>query len=500
MITGYRDHGHMLVCNMDPRRVMAELTGRSSGYSKGKGGSMHMFARSVGFYGGHGIVGAQIPLGTGLAFAHQYREDGGVCVAYMGDGAVNQGQVYESFNMAALWKLPVLYVIENNRYAMGTAGPRSPPASRPVRARRGLRHPGPSGGRHGRGRGARQGRARPCEQVRAGQGPVILEAMTYRYRGHSMSDPAKYRTKEEVQEMRERHDPIEALRKVIADGQRPTRTISRASTRRSATSSTRRRGSPRTARSRTRASSGPTSWSRPETREQTRCRSAGRTDADPDPDAGTVADHDRGQPRQVAKKEGDAVKSGDVIAEIETDKATMEVEAVDEGRSARSWSPAGTEGVAVNTPIAMLLGDGEDAARRAAPPAPTADDRRRAQAGRRRPRAAARSRRDEAGRRAPAPAAPRRRREPEMPAGTEMVRQTVREALRDAMAEEMRRDPDVFLMGEEVAEYQGAYKVSQGLLEEFGARRVIDTPITEYGFAGLGVGAAMAGLGRSSSS
>ncbi len=157
VITGYRDHGHMLVCNMDPRRVMAELTGRITGYSKGKGGSMHMFARSVGFYGGHGIVGGQVPLGTGLAFAHKYREDGGICVAYMGDGAVNQGQVYESFNMAALWKLPILYVIENNRYAMGTsqvARRRRPEA---VRARPRLRHPRPSGRRHGRGRGACQG-------------------------------------------------------------------------------------------------------------------------------------------------------------------------------------------------------------------------------------------------------------------------------------------------------------------------------------------------------
>ena len=152
VITGYRDHGHMLVCNMDPRRVMAELTGRSTGYSKGKGGSMHMFARSVGFYGGHGIVGGQVPLGTGLAFAHKYREDGGICVAYMGDGAVNQGQVYESFNMAALWKLPILYVIENNRYAMGTSqvARRRRPAA--VRARPRLRHPRPSGRRHGRGR------------------------------------------------------------------------------------------------------------------------------------------------------------------------------------------------------------------------------------------------------------------------------------------------------------------------------------------------------------
>ena len=185
------------------------------------------------------------------------------------------------------------------------------------------------------------------------------------------------------------------------------------------------------------------------------------------------------------KNEGDAVRSGDVIAEIETDKATMEVEAVDEGTLGKILVPAGTEGVAVNTPIAMLLGDGEDpsALDGAMAPAPAAAE---PPAERRKPAAAPR--------RAPCRKAVKAPREPEVPAGTEMVRQTVREALRDAMAEEMRRDPDVFLMGEEVAEYQGAYKVSQGLLEEFGAKRVIDTPITEYGFAGLGVGAAMAGL------
>jgi pyruvate dehydrogenase E1 component alpha subunit len=216
VITGYRDHGHMLVCNMDPRRVMAELTGRSSGYSKGKGGSMHMFARSVGFYGGHGIVGAQVPLGTGLAFAHRYREDGGICVAYMGDGAVNQGQVYESFNMAALWKLPILYVIENNRYAMGTSQVRA--AAGQHLCERGHAYGIP--GHQVDGMDVVEVHAKAGElvqQVRGGGGPVILEALTYRYRGHSMSDPAKYRTKEEVQEMRERHDPIDLLRKVISD-------------------------------------------------------------------------------------------------------------------------------------------------------------------------------------------------------------------------------------------------------------------------------------------
>ena len=216
VITGYRDHGHMLVCKLDPRTIMAELTGRSGGVSKGKGGSMHMFSREKGFYGGHGIVGGQIPLGTGLAFAHQYRGDGGVTVAYMGDGAVNQGQVYESFNMAALWKLPILYVIENNRYAMGTAQARA--AAGPKLCERGHAYGIPGHEVDGMDVVAVHAKAEELvRQVRGGDGPVILEAMTYRYRGHSMSDPAKYRTKEEVQEMRERHDPIDLLRKVIVD-------------------------------------------------------------------------------------------------------------------------------------------------------------------------------------------------------------------------------------------------------------------------------------------
>ncbi len=216
IVTSYRDHGHMLACGMDPKGVMAELTGRRGGYSRGKGGSMHMFSREKNFYGGHGIVGAQVPIGTGLAFAHRYREDGGICVAYMGDGAVNQGQVYESFNMAALWKLPILYVIENNRYAMGTAQARSAAGQR--LCDRGHAYGIPGHQVDGMDVVAAHARAEELiDQVRGGAGPVILEAMTYRYRGHSMSDPAKYRTKEEVQEMRERHDPIDSLRKVIAD-------------------------------------------------------------------------------------------------------------------------------------------------------------------------------------------------------------------------------------------------------------------------------------------
>ena len=218
VITGYRDHGHMLVCGMDPRRVMAELTGRATGYSKGKGGSMHMFAKDKKFYGGHGIVGAQMPLGTGIAFAHQYNEDGGLCVAYCGDGAVNQGQVYEAFNMAALWKLPVLYVIENNRYGMGTAVTRAAAGQR--LCDRGMAYGIPGEQVDGMDVLAVQETAsRLAGRIRAGEGPMILEAMTYRYRGHSMSDPAKYRTKDEVEEMRTQHDPIDHLRKILEDQQ-----------------------------------------------------------------------------------------------------------------------------------------------------------------------------------------------------------------------------------------------------------------------------------------
>jgi pyruvate dehydrogenase E1 component alpha subunit len=216
VITGYRDHGHMLVCGMDPRRVMAELTGRITGYSKGKGGSMHMFAKDKKFYGGHGIVGGQVPLGTGIAFAHNYREDGGLCVTYLGDGAVNQGQVYESFNMAALWKLPVLYVIENNRYGMGTAVKRAAAGLR--LCDRGQAYGIPGEEVDGMDvLAVMEGARKAVEHVRSGNGPFILEAMTYRYRGHSMSDPGKYRTKEEVQQMRERHDPIETMRRRLID-------------------------------------------------------------------------------------------------------------------------------------------------------------------------------------------------------------------------------------------------------------------------------------------
>ncbi|MGH1481293.1 MAG: pyruvate dehydrogenase (acetyl-transferring) E1 component subunit alpha [Geminicoccales bacterium] len=210
VITGYRDHGHMLVCEMDPGKVMAELTGRSGGYSKGKGGSMHMFARDKNFYGGHGIVGAQVPLGTGLGFAHKYREDGGVAVVYLGDGAVNQGQVYEAFNMASLWKLPVVYVIENNQYGMGTSVQRH--AANPELHLRGAAYNIPGEQIDGMDVTAVKAAADEAVAYAREKGPILLEAMTYRYRGHSMSDPAKYRTREEVQETRAERDPIDRLR------------------------------------------------------------------------------------------------------------------------------------------------------------------------------------------------------------------------------------------------------------------------------------------------
>ncbi|RCW24875.1 pyruvate dehydrogenase E1 component alpha subunit [Ciceribacter lividus] len=211
VITGYRDHGHMLACGMSARGVMAELTGRRGGLSKGKGGSMHMFSKEKNFYGGHGIVGAQVSLGTGLAFANKYRENGNISVAYFGDGAANQGQVYESFNMAQLWKLPVIYVIENNRYAMGTAVSRA--SAQTDFSQRGVSFGIPGIQVDGMDvRAVKAAAEQAAAYVRSGKGPVILEMLTYRYRGHSMSDPAKYRSKDEVQKMRSEHDPIEQVK------------------------------------------------------------------------------------------------------------------------------------------------------------------------------------------------------------------------------------------------------------------------------------------------
>ena len=215
VVTSYRDHGHMLACGMDPKGVMAELTGRRTGYSRGKGGSMHMFSTEKKFYGGHGIVAAQVPIGTGLGFAHKYNNDGGVSMAYYGDGAANQGQVYESFNMASLWKLPVVYVIENNRYGMGTSVARAS-----------------AGDLHKRGAAygitneevdgmdvlaVYEAGQRALSHARSGKGPYILGVNTYRYRGHARSDPAKYRSREEVSKIRSEQDPIDRIRQMILD-------------------------------------------------------------------------------------------------------------------------------------------------------------------------------------------------------------------------------------------------------------------------------------------
>ena len=211
LITGYRDHGHMLAAGMTARGVMAELTGRQSGYSRGKGGSMHMFSFEKNFFGGHGIVGAQVPLGTGLAFANRYRDNGKVSIAFYGDGAANQGQVYESFNMAELWELPVVYVVENNRYAMGTAVSRA--SAQTDFSQRGVSFNIPGYQVDGMDVRAVYAAAESAlEFTRSGNGPIILEMLTYRYRGHSMSDPAKYRSKDEVQKMRSEHDPIEQVK------------------------------------------------------------------------------------------------------------------------------------------------------------------------------------------------------------------------------------------------------------------------------------------------
>ncbi len=216
VITGYRDHGHMLAYGIDPNVIMAELTGRAAGISKGKGGSMHMFSTAHKFYGGHGIVGAQVSLGAGLAFGHKYSNDGGVCLAYFGDGASNQGQVYESFNMAELWKLPIIFVIENNQYAMGTSVNRASSEDQLYRRGESFRIPGIQV--DGMDVLAVRGAAEVAlDWVRSGKGPVLLEMKTYRYRGHSMSDPAKYRSRDEVQSVRDNSDPIEGCKEYLAE-------------------------------------------------------------------------------------------------------------------------------------------------------------------------------------------------------------------------------------------------------------------------------------------
>jgi len=218
VITSYRDHGHMLACGMDPKGVMAELTGRRDGYSRGKGGSMHMFSRERNFYGGHGIVGAQVSIGTGIAFAQRYRGDGTLTLTYFGDGAANQGQVHESLNMAALWKLPVIYIIENNKYAMGTSVDRASAGKELHRLGARLEIPGVQvDGMDVEA--VHEAGAAAVAHCRAGKGPYLLEMQTYRYRGHSMSDPAKYRTREEVAKVRDERDPISNLRvRMLEDG------------------------------------------------------------------------------------------------------------------------------------------------------------------------------------------------------------------------------------------------------------------------------------------
>ena len=216
VITSYRDHGHMIACGMDPKGVMAELTGRESGYSKGKGGSMHMFSKEKNFYGGHGIVGAQVPIGVGLAFSHKYKNDGYVSMTYLGDGAVNQGQVYESFNMAALWKLPVVFIIENNKYGMGTSVTRAS-AGRSL-AERGKAYGIPGIEVDGMNVfSVREAGKEALDYARNGKGPFILEMKTYRYRGHSMSDPAKYRARSEVDAVRQQKDCIENLKEILQE-------------------------------------------------------------------------------------------------------------------------------------------------------------------------------------------------------------------------------------------------------------------------------------------
>ena len=516
VITGYRDHGHMLACGMDAKGVMAELTGRRGGLSKGKGGSMHMFSKEKHFYGGHGIVGAQVSLGTGIAFANHYRENGNVCLTYFGDGAANQGQVYESFNMAQLWKLPVVYVIENNRYAMGTAVSRA--SAQTDFSKRGVSFGIPGEQVDGMDiRAVYAAGQRAIEHARSGKGPYILEMQTYRYRGHSMSDPAKYRTKDEVARMREEHDPIEQVRRRLLESWKLSEDELKAIDSRvreivnEAAEFATHDPEPDPSELYTDillvSAVALLSTASPESR---RCDNGNESfHGDRYSHARPLSHHGAGQTGQVAEKRRRQVKPGDVLAEIETDKATMEVEAIDEGVLAKILVSDGTDNVAVNTPIAILAGEGEDVSQRQLAKAPAGTG----------PCGQAGADAGCAGRRArgsPVARLDARHRcgagcdaggalghhEPHLATtpwrksrrAPRLVNMTVREALRDAMAEEMRRDGNVFVMGEEVAEYQGAYKVTQGLLQEFGAKRVIDTPITEHGFAGVGVGAAFTGL------
>ena len=213
-ITSYRDHGHMLACGMEPNGVMAELTGRIDGYSKGKGGSMHMFSREKDFYGGHGIVAAQVPIGAGLAFSNMYKQNNNISFTYFGDGAANQGQVYETFNMASLWKLPIIFIIENNQYAMGTSISRS--SSTPDLYTRGAAFGIPGELVNGMDvLAVKEAGLKAAKHCRAGKGPYILEMKTYRYRGHSMSDPARYRTRQEVNKVKDEQDPIDLIKQML---------------------------------------------------------------------------------------------------------------------------------------------------------------------------------------------------------------------------------------------------------------------------------------------
>ena len=258
-ITSYRDHGHMLACGMDPKGVMAELTGREGGYSKGKGGSMHMFSKEKHFYGGHGIVAAQVPLGAGLAFADKYMGNGRVTFTYFGDGAANQGQVYETFNMAELWNLPVIFVIENNQYAMGTSH-QALDLDRPSSTQRGAAFGIPGEAVDGMDvLAVKEAGEKAVAHCRAGKGPYILEMKTYRYRGHSMSDPAKYRTREEVQKMREERDAIEHVRELLLQGKHATEDDLKAIDKEIKDIVNEAADSPRKAPSRRSTSSGPTS-------------------------------------------------------------------------------------------------------------------------------------------------------------------------------------------------------------------------------------------------